>query len=332
MHRLLVLLLLLFSVACCLVAPLGLSSPTETPPPPFKTLPLPTETPLSSTETPPPTYTGLALESLGAYRATFEIHFEGSFDWAYHLETRTDGSIVEYRLHLEGLNVSRNPGDVRVVIEGDTVRIRGPGTGDECMQFPSDLDLGLSFLTPDDLITPEAFQGLLDALDTEIISGTEATHHTFRQDSLGDWRDLEVDLWQDNATGAVLRYDLRAIGPDPLFDAEEGVLSGQFLVNDVGPQTIEAITGCEIDLPLPPDAARLARLPGLITFESVSTLTETVAFYQTALVEAGWTSLAEPQIGADAILLSYGRGARTLEINIEASDEGVNVELLLGED
>lgn len=330
MHRLLVLLLPL-TVACCPVTLPSLSSPTETPPSPLRTLPLPTQTPLPPTETPSLTYTGFALEPLGAYQATFEIYFEGTFDWKYHLETRTDGSVVEYRLHLEGLNVSRDPGDVRVVIEGDIARIRGPGTGDECMQFPSDLDLGLAFLTPDDLVDLAAFQEPLAVLGTETIAGIEVTHYALHQASFDAWRDLEVNFWLDDAAGAVLRYDLRMAGPDPLFDAGEGTLSGQFLVNDVGPQAIEPITGCEIDLPLPPDAARLARLPGLITFESGATLTETAAFYQTALVEAGWASLAEPQIAADVILLSYGRGAQTLEINIEASDEGVRVELLLGE-
>jgi hypothetical protein len=121
-------------------------------------------------------------------------------------------------------------------------------------------------------------------------------------------------------------------GSDPLFGAGEGVLSGQFLVNDVGPQTIEPITGCEIDLPLPPDATRLVSLPGLIAFESTTTPTETINFYQAALAEAEWESLADPQIGTDAILLSYRRGEQMLEINIEASDEGLHVELLFGGD
>ena len=51
-----------------------------------------------------PTYTGLGLEALSAYNATFEMSFAGAPDWSYHLETRTDGHAVEYRLHLEGLS------------------------------------------------------------------------------------------------------------------------------------------------------------------------------------------------------------------------------------
>jgi len=312
MRRLPVLLLPL-TLACSLVAPLSPSPPAETP---------------STTSEISPTYTGLGLESLGTYQATFEMRFKGTFDWSYYLETRTDGNAVEYRLHLEGLSASRNPGDVRLVMEDRTSRMRGPGTDEECVQFPSDLDLGPIFLTPDDLINPQGLQEPLVSLSAETIAGVETTHYTVRQASLDDWHDLKVDLWLDAATGAALRYDLRAAGPDPLFGAGEGVLSGQFLVNEVGPQVIEPITGCEIGLPLPPDAKRLVRLPGLIAFESVATPAEITAFYQAALAEAGWEPLAEPQVGADAVLSSYRRGEQTLEINIETSDAGVHVELL----
>lgn len=54
-----------------------------------------------------PTYTGLGLEALSAYNATFEMSFADAPDWSYHLETRTDGHAVEYRLHLEGLSAAR---------------------------------------------------------------------------------------------------------------------------------------------------------------------------------------------------------------------------------
>ncbi len=277
-----------------------------------------------------PTYTGLGLEALSAYYATFEMSFAGAFDWSYYLETRTDGHAVEYRLHLEGLSAARNPGDVRVVMEDDTTRMRGPGTDDECVQFPSDLDLGPVFLTPDDLINPEGFSEPLVSVGTETVARVETIHYVLRQVSLDDWRGLEVDLWLDETSGAVLRYDLRATGPDPLFDAGDGVLSGRFLLNEVGPQTIEPIAGCESDLPLLPDATRLVRLPGLIAFESAATAADATAFYQVELVKVGWEPLVQPQVGIDAILLSYRRGGQTLEINIETGDEGVHIELLLG--
>ncbi|MGD1995681.1 MAG: hypothetical protein PVH62_02800 [Anaerolineae bacterium] len=290
----------------------------------------PSRLPSASAE---PTYTGLGLNALHAYQATLELRFEGDFQWAYHLTTRANGDVVEHRLHLEGVTGARNPGDVRVVMEGDTVKMRGSGTDGECWQFPRDLDLTPAFLTPDDLIDPEGFEDPFVNLGAETIAGVEVAHYALSQAKLGDWRDVEVDLWLDVVTDAALRYDLRAVGPDPLFGTDEGVLSGRFLVGEVGPQMIEPVEGCEIDLPLPPNATRLTKLPGgLVTFESVSRPAEIVGFYQAELPLAGWEAIAQPEGGAESILLSYRRGGQRLEINVEMGGERAYVELFVGEE
>lgn len=316
MRHLLILLPLLFALAC-----LPTTTATSVP-----------HAPAAPSIKPTPAQPSPNPQTLDTYHATFEIHFEGAYTWTYQLESRTDGSATAYDLHIEGVEASQNPGDVRVVLEGDVVRMRGPATDDACVQFPSDLDLGRSFLSPDDLIPPQEVAAALRPVGTETIIGKEATHYTLRQPSLADWQNVEIDVWKDTTSGATLRYDLRAAGPDPLFDAGEGVLSFQFVVSDTGPQTIEPITGCEIDLPLPPDATRLVRMPGLVAFESATKSNEIVAFYQTALAEVGWEPLAEPETGVDAILLSYRRAGEVLDINIEIREAGVYVELLLSKE
>jgi hypothetical protein len=278
-------------------------------------------------------YAGLRLENLEAYHARFEVRFEGDYEWVYLLETRADGRNLEHNLHLEGVGADRNPGDVRLVTEGGITRMRGPGTDDECLQFPTDLDLGLRFLTPDDLVRPQGLGQLPEATGSETIAGVRTIHYSLSRQVLDGWRDLELGLWVDEGTGAVMRYDLTATGPDPLFDAGEGMLSGQFLVDDVGPQTIEPVSGCEIDLPLPADATDLVKLPGgLISFESTADGTEISAFYQAEMPEDGWNLLEEPQIGVDALVLSYGRDGETVQINIESRNGGSRVELLPGDE
>lgn len=284
-------------------------------------------TPASPTAVATLVYTGLGLERLDAARVTFEVRFEGTYAWIYRLETRVDGSVVAYDLHLEGVEAAQNPGDVRVVIEGEVARMRGPGTGDVCVQFPTDLEMAPAFLTPDDLIPPGTFEEPLEAAGSETVAGVAVTHYASGRLDTGTWRDLEVDLWRDEASGAVLRYELQGAGLDPLFDAGEGTLSGQFLVEEIGPQEIEPVPGCESDLPLPPDAARLVRLPGLIAFESGAPPDETAAFYRAALPAVGWGLSEEIQAGG-VILQSYARGEEMLNVSIEASGEGSHVELL----
>ncbi len=277
-------------------------------------------------------YAGLGLENLDAYHARFEMRFEGEYEWVYLLETRGDGRALEHILHLEGLGADRNPGDVRLVTEADVSRMRGPGTDDECLQFPSHLDLGPQFLTPDDLVRPQGVGQLPEAVGAESVAGVRTARYSLSRESLDEWRDLEVNLWLDESSQAVLRYELHATGPDPLFDAGEGVLSGLFVVDDLGPQTVEPISGCEIDLPLPPGATDLVKLPGgLIAFESDAGAAEISAFYQAEMAKVGWQPLEEPQVGIDAVVLSYGRDGETVEINIETRDGGAHVELLPGD-
>jgi hypothetical protein len=253
--------------------------------------------------------------------------------WVYRLDTRTDNGVVEYALHLDGVGDAANPGDVRVVIEDERVRMRGPATDHECVQFPADLDLGLAFLSPDDIADPERLARSMEPVSAETIAGSKTMHYAVRSASVDGWRDMELDVWLDVYSGAVLRHDLRANGRDTFFGAGEGALSGQFLVQEIGPQAIQPIEGCEIDLPLPGDAARIAKLPGgLIVFDSLASPSELAEFYQDELPEDGWELLAGPQASDGTIILSYSRIDQTLDIMLEPSEDGAHAELLLGDE
>jgi len=277
------------------------------------------------------TYSGLGVEAFPGYESTFDLRFDGETDWHYVLATRTNKQAIEYSLQLEGLSEARDPGDVRLVTQAGISRMRGPGTNDECLQFPSDHDLGMSFLTPDDLIAPAQVSEGLEELGTKQVAGVKARGYQVRQTKLGQWEQVEVNLWRDEKTGAVVQYDLKATGEDPLFDGGTGVLSGQFVVNALRTQTIEPVAGCEIDLPLPASATQLVKLPGLVAFDTTQSATDMVSFYQSKLAQAGWEVLAEPETGGEAQLLSYQQGERTLNINIETKAKVVHVELWLEE-
>jgi hypothetical protein len=278
----------------------------------------------------PPPYTGLHLETLGQFQAVFEVQFHGTFDWSYRLETRADGHAVEYRLHLDGLNASVNPGDVRLVSQDNVSRMLGPGTDNECVVFPSDLPQGPTFLSPDDLVPPAAVNGSLEPEQIEILIGVDTIHYTVATQALGEWSNAQMEFWRDESTGAVLRHEIQGSGTDPYFGAGAGTVAGHFVVNQIGPQTIEPIDGCGIDLPLPADNTRLVKLPGLIGFESASSPEQVSAFFQAELPASGWAAAEEPQTSEGVIVLSYLREQQTLEINIEPRASGAHVELLLG--
>ncbi len=276
-------------------------------------------------------YEGLKLEELGAYHATFLLRFQGDYEWIYRLDTRADGTTVERLLHMEGVRPAQNPGDIRLVSQNGINQMRGPGTEEICVQYPADIDRGPTFLTPDDLLAPASLSGRLEKANTETLEGMTATRYFLRDTSLAGWQNPQVDIWRDAASGAVLRYDLKLEGGDPLFDAGQGELTGLFLVNAVEPQQIEPIAGCEVDLPLMENAYEFVKLPGLLAYRSPSGSQEAVEFYQSNLAALGWEPLGAPEIGVDAVLLSFQRGAETLDIHIENRRNGIAIELLMEE-
>ncbi len=274
-------------------------------------------------------YRGLQLDALGAFSAVFDLQFEGETSWQYQVITRSDGQALEYQLHIEGVSEVVNPGDIRMVSAGGVSRMIGPGTDEACVQFPTDLDLGVSFLSPDLLFDPQEISPSLAPSGIEKVAGQNAQILEASGVRLVAWQDLEVSISVSVSTGAALRYDFRAKGQDPLFDAGEGLLTGQFLVTEIGPQTIDPVSGCEIDLPLPDDAENLIILLGIISFDSPSDARTVALFYTEALRQTDWKRTGPPQVHNEDVLLSYADGVRTLEINIETTAEGVHVDLFV---
>lgn len=274
-------------------------------------------------------YPGFKTDDLGAYAATFEIRFEGTYTWSYVLRTFFDGELLEYRLEYVGLKPSDDIGDVRMVSDGKTSRMIGPGTDNECFLFPSDYDAELSFFNPDDMLDPFLVNEGLEEVGSDTIADLQADHLSAHNDSLGKWEDVQIDIWVSSTEGDTLLYELGATGSDPLFDAGEGRLSINYLVKEIGDQNIAPITGCVIPLPVPENATRIVNFPGLISYESESASQEIVAFYQSALPREGWQVANPLEEGTDAILMTYQRGESFIQINIEERSDGVEVEILI---
>jgi hypothetical protein len=276
-------------------------------------------------------YRGLQLEELSYYHALFDLRFAGEKDWTYQLELRSDGESREYLLHVEGVTSSQDIGDVRMVEQREIRRIQGSVTGGDCWQFQSDMDLGPAFLTPDDLFAPQNLTQSMVETGGGRIAAAKATRYAVHQDSLGVWRDLELEIWLHDARQAVLRYDLEAEGEDPLFGAGEGVITGRFEVVDLTKPEIKQIPPCHVSVPLPEQMENLLIVSGLISFESEMSLEELVAFFEDGLPIKHWKE-AESSIGEEgATILSYKRGKETMEVVIKRMERGVKVEIFTGD-
>lgn len=275
-----------------------------------------------------PLYSGMNLESLEGYTAVFDLTFEGERLWSYHLETQASQEAYAFELSMDGLTAMQDPGDVRLVHSDGTNRMRGEGTDDECVQFPDSMDIGMLFLTPDEIFDPNMLDQPMVAFEEDEVAGQEAIHYSLQQSNLLTWQDISLDLWISVDDGATLRYDLSAIGPDPLFNGGEGHLVGQFSVVEIGDQAIAPIQGCQIDFPLPEDHTQLILLPDLLAFESELKPRALADWYQSTLDEAGWSPFAGRQTTDTGFQLSYQRGTESAQIKITATDAGSQVEII----
>ncbi|MDH5507708.1 MAG: hypothetical protein OEZ02_10855 [Anaerolineae bacterium] len=271
---------------------------------------------------------GLSLAELGAFEATFKVTFMGAYDWSYTLVTRSDGQAMEYQLHIAGVSGEQNPGDVRLVSDNGINRMRGPGTDDVCVQFPDSFDSGVLFLTPANFVFLEGLTEAPASAGTENIAGLETNAFEVEQKALDAWENIKISYWEDAASGATLRYDFSAEGPDPVYDAGNGSIVGHFEVNAIGAQTIKPIEDCELGLPVPDNVRQLLKLPGLISFEVSITPEQVRDYYHSALLDAGWQRATLPQTSPTGdVVVTYLNATEKLQLNIEKLDTGSKVEI-----
>lgn len=273
-------------------------------------------------------FEGIDSSNLGPHRSRFELEFRANEGWQYQLVTRVGQASLERSLRIEGVRDAVIAGDVRMVTEGEIRRMIGPATEDRCLQFPRQLGVNVTFLSPDDVLPAAEMREPLVGLDREEIAGRATDHYALLQEELDGWQDVQAGIWIEPASETVLRYDLRASGWDPFFNAGWGEISGSYLVQEIGAQTIEPIEGCEAPFPLPPNARNVVLVPGVVAFETSWPMQEIGEFYRQQLADTAWRLVEQQESASGALVLKYRRGVEALDITIRQMDEFVRVELL----
>lgn len=277
------------------------------------------------------------LNQLGPFHARFVLEFEGQKPWVYQVDTRSDGTNIEYQLSVQGLDEKLDLGDVRLVNSFGHNFMSGSGTGDICFQFPDSFETETLFLGPTEFIHLSELSSLPEESGRETILGREATHYTSPPEFHRGWQDVSVAFWFDSQTEAVLKYEFFASGNDPLYYQGQGKLHGVFEVLEIGPQQIQAIPNCVIDFPIPDGAADLIRFPGLIAFNTTLHPAALDEFYTRALGRDGWAR-EEPQSNPQTQdqVFEYTSQNRSVIIhlvplNLEDISQGFKVEIYLDE-
>jgi hypothetical protein len=123
----------------------------------------------------------------------------------------------------------------------------------------------------------------------------QAAHHTFDERALTEagLSKSAGELWLASEGGRLLRYRLTSSGDANYFgEGIQGAMSWDYELAQVNaPVTIELPADCPpglVDAPMLPDAAQVERLPGLLQYETASSVQDVVAFYEKELPALGW--------------------------------------------
>jgi hypothetical protein len=273
-------------------------------------------------DTRPSLWSAANQDALGNTASNFLIQFNGQYKWKYTLATRKSAGLTENNLHIEGLDKARNPGDIRSVTDTMTTWMIGEGTDKECVQFPNNQGMDTKWLTPETMVSPRELSANVKLVGEEKMAGRDSLHYAGSAAKVDVWKDARFELWLDKATQALLKLEFLASGDDEFFWTGSGTLYALYTVDNLTPGKIDPVPGCALSVPVPDNATRLVRLPGLASYNSKSALNDLKAFYLDRLPKEGWKEAAPVTQSATAIVLSYQRNAEKVEIHIEAATGG----------
>jgi len=177
-----------------------------------------------------------------------------------------------------------------------------------------------------------------DQAGTDRVNDLAANRYTFDQRALGeqDLTEATGELWVASEGGYIVRY-LRTTkaGADYFGEGVEGTMTLSYELTEPNqPVTIELPDSCPpglVDAPLLPDAANVDNLPGALSYDTSTSLTEAVAFYQEQLPGLGWQPAGDPQIEETSAYLNYTKDKRSMNLVITSSATGTQVNVFTGE-
>ena len=130
---------------------------------------------------------------------------------------------------------------------------------------------------------------------TEPVNGLQAAHYTFDERALTEAgvNKSTGELWLASEGGYVLRYRQTTTGDASYFgQGTEGKLTYDYELTQVNqPTTITLPADCPpglLDAPILTDASKAESLPGLLEYQTTSSVQDVVAFYQQELPKLGW--------------------------------------------
>lgn len=175
-----------------------------------------------------------------------------------------------------------------------------------------------------------------EEVGSDTVNGEATNHYTFDERALGqlDIANSTGEMWVASDGGYVVKYVLTTTGNADYFgEGIEGTLTWDYELTDVNqPVRIKLPADCPagmVDAPQLPDASNVVNMPGVLMYDTASSLEDAAAFYQEQIPNLGWELSGEPAITDGMVLLDYTQGDQVMSVIIAVADGVTNVQINL---
>ena len=175
-----------------------------------------------------------------------------------------------------------------------------------------------------------------DTAGSETVNDTPAAHYTFDEKALGQAGQTTStgEVWVASTGGFVVKYVVTTkAGPDYFGDGIDGTIMWDYELTAVNQPVVITLPGdCPpgiVDAPQLPDATNVESLPGVLTYDTATSLSDIVAFYQTELGNRGWVPSGDPTVEDTSVIADFTQANATLTLTATIDAGVTTVELLI---
>ncbi len=277
--------------------------------------------------------TRAGLADLSSYKATLILSFDGSRDGQPSLWSKTYVMLSMKEPAARQLTIEKsgdNPDPEAVFMaeaDGAAYESRGESGCNATVMDPVNLLA--------DTWEPAGFlTGVVgaDEAGSETVNDVSAAHYTFDERAFGlsDIAESTGEMWVASEGGYIVRYLVTTQGDADYFgEGIQGTLTWDYELTEVNaPLTFEFPTDCPagmVDAPMLPDASNVLNVPGILAYDTASSLAEAVAFYQEQLATLGWQLLDDSAVTDTMALLPFSHGDQQLSVFIFLGEDGTEV-------
>lgn len=168
------------------------------------------------------------------------------------------------------------------------------------------------------------------------VNNVPAKHYAFDQLALGqqDLTQSTGELWVASDGGYVVKYLLTTQAKADYFGAgTEGTLTWDYELTGIGkPVTIKLPASCPggmVNAPLLPGASNVVTIPGALSYDTSTSLTDAAAFYQKEIPTLGWTLQNTAAVQATKAFMDFRQGGQDMTVFITAKAGVTTVNIML---